>query len=212
MNKKQMIALCGYARTGKDTLCKLLINEFDSRGITAQRLALADAIKNDMENFLIEKTQISPWTENLEDKTLIRPLLVEYGRLHRTRSRGTYFTGILTPLVEQCIKNEIVPIITDIRYSPDYSGFEHDEVYWAKESNNGCLVYIKKYTIDNNGDKIYVGAPNKDEEMNNEFLIKAADFIVDWEHDVTLSSSKTKENAVQNEESHFPNFFCTISP
>ena len=47
----------------------------------SQRLAFADELKKDVDQFLVEKLGISAFTEVTEEKEIIRPMLTTWGEL-----------------------------------------------------------------------------------------------------------------------------------
>ena len=73
-----IIGISGYARAGKTTCAESLRIFLEKRGIRAVITPLADAVKQDLNDFLLEKSGISAFTEKTEEKNLIRPLLVAY--------------------------------------------------------------------------------------------------------------------------------------
>jgi phosphoribulokinase len=134
-----LIGIAGAARSGKDTLCKALINEFKKRQIEAKRISIAgDLIKKDLYKVIKKNTNISTFTVNDREKQIIRPMLVEYGRLMRKITQGRYFIEKLANN-KQFNKNTI-NIITDIRYTE----YPKDELYWIKEEVNGFLIFMER--------------------------------------------------------------------
>lgn len=182
LNSPGIIGLTGYATSGKDYLFGLLAN----RGPVI-RMALADSLKRDINPFLIEKFGIDLYSCTPEQKELVRPLLVAYGKIHRNRSGGSYFTSQLTKKVLEASKTHLV-VVTDIRYADPK--FPNDELNWLK-SLGGKLVHITKYN-EENGQRTYVKAPNADELENNIILLKNADFLIEWKH---TSGSLSEVNA-----------------
>lgn len=188
-----MIALSGVARAGKDTFCKILIDLFAKQGIVAQRYSLADQLKKDLNPFFIEKFGIDIFSCSSQEKELIRPLMVSYGKVWREKSNGTHWTNILSNQIKQN-KEKIVPIITDIRYSE----FANDELQWVK-NNHGILIHIKRYDIQlfdyEKADKYsfsefplsyqptiknYILPPNKEEKENDPRMQNGADILFEW--------------------------------
>ena len=49
----------GLARSGKDTLCNLISRYLSEKNIESQRIALADKLKDDLKDFLLEKFNIN---------------------------------------------------------------------------------------------------------------------------------------------------------
>ena len=169
-----VVGCAGNATCGKDTFANLLIKRLSEKGITAKRYALADALKSDLYFFLKQNFDIDIFDCTLEQKNLVRPILVEYGRAKRIQTKGTFWTN----LVEEKIKQDRLPVavVSDVRYwiYPDI-----DELPWLKNKLNGVLVYIDRYdNID--GKRRYTAPPNHDELENNPKLKKAADWHIDW--------------------------------
>lgn len=78
---RRLIALAGYARCGKDTICHAL---------GWQRAAFADALKADIAPVLAKLPA--------HEKSQIRPLLVEYGRTARSLDPDYWLKRIDLPL------------------------------------------------------------------------------------------------------------------
>jgi hypothetical protein len=157
------IGIAGAARAGKDTLCRGLIRKLNDVKIDAVRKSIAgDLVKQDLKDILIEKFNIDSFTEDSDLKNFIRPLLVEYGKMQRNKSKGRYFIDAFkrTPLV--------VNILPDIRYV-EYS---RDEVYWLKNEVKGFLIFIKRKNIDD---------ANDTERVNNKIIKNMADYILEWD-------------------------------
>jgi hypothetical protein len=158
-----IIGIAGASRSGKDTLCKAFIRvlkrEFDLIGV---RKSLAgDIIKSDLYDILYKNLKIDPFTEKTEEKNIIRPLLVEYGKLMRNKTKGRYFLDNFCPTINA------VNIIPDIRYDE----YEKDEVYWLKNEVNGVLIFIERENILD---------ANISELKNNKTIKEIADFHIKW--------------------------------
>jgi hypothetical protein len=158
-----IIGIAGASRSGKDTLCKAFIRvlkrEFDLIGV---RKSLAgDLIKSDLYDILYKNLKIDPFTEKTEEKNIIRPLLVEYGKLMRNKTKGRYFLDNFSP------KSNAINIIPDIRYDE----YEKDEVYWLKNEVNGVLIFIERENILD---------ANISELKNNKTIKEIADFHIKW--------------------------------
>lgn len=160
----------GVATAGKDTFFVYFQEYLSIHGIKAKRFALADELKRDLEPFLSQKFGIDAFTQNKEQKNLIRPLMVAYGRARRIQSKGTYWTSILTPKIEQAIRDGYVPIVTDIRYCE----FEMDELPWMKQRIGGAVIHVER--LDENG-KIIPPA-NEDEKVNDPLVRRFSDFPI----------------------------------
>lgn len=161
-NCYRFIGISGSARAGKDTMCRALIRNFKKLDIIAERFSIAgDLIKKDLKEMLKTVANIDTFTENNEEKELIRPLLVEYGKILRKKTKGRYFLDNFQE------KSNIIHIIPDIRYSE----YEKDEVYWLKNEKNGFLIHIERENIN---------PANITEEENNKIIKNVADYQVFW--------------------------------
>lgn len=186
------IGVSGFATAGKDTFFTLFERYLGKYNLKVKRYALADRLKEDMDPFLKEKFGISAWTKNPEEKKLIRPLLVEYGRTHRLKSQGTYWTGLVTPLVKESLARGEIPVLTDIRYAQ----YQQDEIHWLK-SLGGKLVYVARCQYVG-GVKEWIDAPNKDEATNDPFLRNNAQVTIGWDtyDNIDVIPEKFIEDAV----------------
>jgi hypothetical protein len=157
------IGIAGAARAGKDTLCRGLQRVFKQKGIESQRKSIAgDTIKKDLSNLLKNSFNINSFTEDLEEKELIRPLMVEYGKIARIKTEGRYF-------IERCdLNTNRVEIIPDIRYVE----YPNDEVQWLKKEVNGLLVFVERK---GNYDA------NDTEKVNNKIIKTMADIVIKWD-------------------------------
>lgn len=165
-----MIGITGVAKSGKDTLYKLLEKKFKEKNINCKRFALADALKEDIKEFIYLKFSISLDNLTPAEKELIRPILVAYGRIKRNLSNGRYWISLLDKEIKKN-KELFLPIITDIRYAE----FNTDELEWLLEENHGLLIHVSRVE---NG-KI-VQPANSEEESNNEILFKKSHYKLIW--------------------------------
>jgi hypothetical protein len=175
VNNKLLIGLASYATGGKDTFCALLSKRLFERGVVAKRFALADALKEDLRPLLTSRCGIDPVTCVGAEKALIRSLMVEWGRIMRTKSQGQYWTNLLEEKIHSS-SDYSVGIVTDARYSV----YPKDEGYWLKQKMGGILVSIDRY-IDCDGRQEYIESPNLDESINYPKLKAMADYHVNWQ-------------------------------
>jgi hypothetical protein len=158
-----VIGISGLARSGKDTLCRALIRVLREKNIKGHRYSIAgDLIKKDLNDLIKNRINVDTFTEKDEEKELIRPLLVEYGKLMRKKTKGRYF---LENFQE---KKGIVHIIPDIRYCE----YEKDEIHWLKKEKEGFLIHVERKNIK---------PVNETEEKNNDTIKKMADICVFWD-------------------------------
>jgi hypothetical protein len=181
-----IIGISGAARSGKDTLCDALITQFSLFSIKAERKSIAgDTIKNDLKQILLEKCKIDPFIlKNDEEKEIIRPILLEYGKLQRNLTKGQYF---IDKFEEKNDSHSHVTIIPDIRYAE----YENDEIYWLKNKKNGLLIFIERENI--------LGA-NETEKTNNVIIKKHADYVLKWD---TLNTKDINDLKIINNHAKF---------
>ena len=161
-NCYSFIGISGSARSGKDTLCRALIRKFKKMNKKAERRSIAgDLIKKDLNSLIKKVANIDTFTENNEEKELIRPLLVEYGKILRKKTKGRYFLDNFEE------KTNTIHIIPDIRYCE----YEKDEIYWLKNEKNGFLIYLERENIN---------PANETEEKNNVTIKTIADVCMYW--------------------------------
>jgi hypothetical protein len=175
----KIIGISGVATSGKDTLCSLIARHLSSKNIKSQRLALADNLKNDLKNFICDKFDINILEASSQEKTLIRPIMVAYGKVKRTLSKGKHWTNMLDLSIEDLVKEDTVPIVTDVRYME----YPEDEFFWLK-SRNGILVHISR--LDMNGNLIMPA--NLEEKENDTKIKEKADLKLIWETEDDIDS------------------------
>ena len=160
-----VISLGGVARVGKDTFCLEIINLLQARGIEAQRIAFADELKKDLKDFLLAKTGVNVYTDDDGEKAIIRPLLVEYGKLMRSISNGQYWINKLKPLIKNNTSSGVISIITDVRYP--------NEVEWVNSIKNSISIHIIRNGI------IYANEEERDQDPPTQALAQS---VINWEN------------------------------
>jgi hypothetical protein len=167
-----MIGITGVARSGKDTFYSILKKYLKEKNLESQRIALADELKKELGDFVEKKFKIDLNKCDGSDKELIRPLMVAYGKCRRVQTQGKYWTSIVDQKVKELKKDNIVPIITDIRYIE----YKEDEYAWLK-SYNGILIHLSRKLDDGS----FVPPANMEEKSNDNKLKAVADFSICWE-------------------------------
>jgi len=180
-----IIGISGYARSGKDLFTSVAQKILKEHKIKSEKFALAYELKNDLKYLIKNKVGIDVFTDNTQEKSIIRPLLVAYGDVMRKTSEGRYWTGKL----EQRIANSKADVvfITDIRYDV----YPEDECTWLRNKQCGKLIHITKFKqgpvpqskrfSKNKIVKIYDAAPNDHELFNNPKVKAKADYAFEWE-------------------------------
>jgi hypothetical protein len=172
----QVIGLCGVAGAGKDTMYSLL--NFNNPNI--KRFALADALKTELFSFIKELYNIDIFNCSREEKNIIRPILVEHGKIRRKQSNGTHWTSLITSHINDYIResSKNIAVITDVRYAE----YEKDEIFWVKNILGGKLIHISM--IDNGK---FVPPANIDEEKNDPIIKENTDLFIEWEKEPNFS-------------------------
>lgn len=167
-----IIGLTGVARSGKDTFYLILKKYLKERNIISERVALADELKKELEDFVEKKFKINLNKCEGPDKELIRPLMVAYGKCRRIQTEGKYWTSLVDCKLKELKKQDIVPIITDVRYIE----YKDDEYSWLK-SHNGILIHISRRFDDGS----LVPPANIEEKSNDHKLKTVADYSISWD-------------------------------
>ncbi len=173
-NKGIVIGIAGNSTAGKNTLANILTSIFEKDGIESEQFALASFLKADINQFCQKHYGISAYTKDLNQKSIIRPLMVSHGLIKRRLSNGSYWCKLLEPLILDSVNEGNIVLITDVRY---FGYKDTDEVPWLKNILNGYLIYVERY--DRNGDLI---PPANIEEQNNmPKLINEAHYKLSWQ-------------------------------
>jgi hypothetical protein len=176
LNELSMIGIGCVARSGKDTLFKILDSLCPDK---LERVALADLLKHEMDDFCKKNYGISAFTKDPLEKEIIRDMFVSHGKVKRLQHKGKYWTGLVQERVDNIIKEGLIPVCTDIRYSI----YPEDEIFWLKVRNNGVYIQVDRYNKD--GSKIEPA--NVDEKEQEKILEQDADYRLSWNTSDDLS-------------------------
>ena len=195
--KPIVIGVGGFARSGKDTFVKVAKKVLKDNGYSSIKLAFADPLKEEIDPFLREHYNISAWTDDTEEKKIIRPYLVAHGCGKRNISNGKYWVDQIDQLIETVHFSEDVIFISDCRFP--------NEVDWVHEKWGGWFVHLRKYSIIerpkiggsilfsnrnvkcfDNGNKIeewvYDPSPNEEEAVQDPLCEAKADYRLELEN------------------------------
>jgi len=156
-----IIGVSGSARSGKDTFFKLL-SKYHGSTKFFQRFAFADELKNDLKRLISRKFDIKISSCSDEEKELIRPLMVSYGKLARNINEDYWIQRLMDKILP--FKNLKIPVITDVRYL--------NEQRYLKSHFEECInVHICRE-----------GFPpiNEEEEENEPILKNNSDYLIEW--------------------------------
>jgi len=213
-NKPIVIGVGGFARAGKDTFVKVARKILTENGYSSEKLAFADALKNEIGPFIKEFYGIDVWTDNTDEKTLIRPLLVAHGCQKRIQTAGKYWVDKVDEQIEKIISirntTKHVILISDCRFP--------NEIDWVHDRWGGWFVHLKKYEYQtwrfkHGGEweevKTYDTAPNDEESKNDPICQKNADVLLELENvikreqrvnNIKINTESLIDNTYLNEE------------
>lgn len=153
------VLISGTARSGKDFLTQSFIKQFAANGILARRYAFADELKRQLDPLLLLNLDISAFTEQAEEKKLIRPILLAWGQICRNIDPDHWVKGVAKKIKD--FYKPHIAIISDVRYLNEFEYF----------SGEKKLLHVTR--LDDNGNPFPpVGV---DEEKNDPILIAAAE-------------------------------------
>ncbi len=165
------ITTTGVAGCGKDLFYIVVKRVLKNSGYEAERFALADVLKEEIRQQLIDEKGIDILNCSREEKDLVRPILIDYGMQKRRETNGRYFIDRLLPKILNSNADAIV--IVDARYDE----YEKDELYFTKFEIGSTLVHI---TLMENGKKLE--AKNDHEKHFDPIMFNAADIYLVWKH------------------------------
>ena len=159
-----MIGIAGIARAGKDTLASDLSEIIKAdMGVDVKIYSLALPIKSHLNDLLKSYYHISPFTEDTEEKKIIRPIMVAHGEQMKQKfGKDIWLKELLSTIHEDLRYKEFFPIISDVRFD-----FEVEAV----KNENGQVIHISK-----------IGniPPNKIEAENDPIVATASDIRHSW--------------------------------
>jgi len=180
--KHKIIGISGNARSGKDTLGRNMVSILSDSGIKAKTFSFAHELKKSVDGFLIEQLGISAFTEDSDEKKIIRPFLVNWGtEIMRKKDSEHWIKSIEKKLSEDCVN-----IITDVRFE--------NELDWVKEKD-GLSVFLSREGV---------SPANSYEEENNKLLSENVDlkfFIGNFEDEklIMLTSNEILDRLINND-------------
>ena len=186
----QVYGISGYAGAGKDTFCTALGNTIKNKeGGRVVRSAFADNLKKNINHFLIKNIGASAFTQDSEQKEVIRPLLVCYGETMR-KADPDYWVNQVFDVINS-YKNRLAGtdqnftfIIPDVRYKNEAE---------AVLESGGFLIHLDAESIE---------APNDSELKNTPIVRDMATHILEWprfdESEVEQKAQEICENFYSN--------------
>lgn len=152
--RKSVIMVAGYAGSGKDTLADLIMDIVPEgrKSHWTDKFKFADQLKNALQESMSSiGVDVDVFTEEREEKTKLRPLLVEFGKFARSKNRDVFVNMMLADLdqhVEWAVEFEGMGwtfsetiVISDLRYINELTLMAK----WCKDNYYDLhTVYIEK--------------------------------------------------------------------
>jgi len=158
------ILVGGCARTGKSLMGRCILRFLAENNICAKEYAFANELKKECNPFTLLNLGISSFTEDDDEKPIIRSLLRCWGTdIWRKLDKDHWIKK-----VELAIKNDSTPHIAVIN-----DGRFENEVLWAQKS--GFVIHLER-TI---GGEI-LPPNNKDEQENDPIVKELANYRHVW--------------------------------
>lgn len=175
MNKpKFTIGISGICAAGKNSFCEILKSKFESLDISCSEVSFATALKIELRQIILDKYNIDILNCDREQKDLVRDELIEFAKIKREETNGTFFWNKLKLDVDK-LDCDII-LISDARHAY----FEQDEHHYIQNLCNGIIVHLRRYDIVD--DKIaFREPPNKTEAFHDPIIRSVADFKYDWQ-------------------------------
>jgi len=164
-----MIGISGVARAGKDTLAKYLKSIIEREmKCDVEIVHLADKLKSDLDKLISCNFNFQVFSENDQEKQLMRPILVSYGEAMKKKWGKDVWMKKLHEEIKSR-KNKKFFIIADARFD-----FEID---YIRDEFSGFSVHVSK--INNEG--VLISKPANDVEKENDPLAQEkCDIIHSW--------------------------------
>jgi len=154
------VALLGYARTGKDTVGKILIN---NEGYN--RVAIGDHIKSQLDPVIQAYLGHSAFTEDDELKENVRPTYVEWG--------FSNYDNILAEFMEDIPKRAVNTRLYRFKEALKWKGLEGSELWLVKRPGHGPREPKVKEELDQ-----IIDAGMVDRIINNDQCLEALEYKV----------------------------------
>jgi len=158
----KIIGVCGLARSGKNTFADLL-QSIDNHVFIQD--AFANRLKRGLESLAGQQLGWDIFNLTDEQKLLIRPIMVEWGRMWRKIDINHWVKEVDNKYDFTNDKTGTVLIITDFRYVNEVNYFKE------KYGDNFLMVDIVREGVE---------PPNEEESINYPIVSALADVKIAW--------------------------------
>ena len=183
-HKYKFVAFAGIAGAGKNFWAERLKKTLESKGKKVAMVGFATALKEGLDPHLQKYLGISAFTENKQEKSIIRPFLIQEGMLKRGLSNGQFWADIVfsqnylvdgqpssidraVRILGKCHADYV--LITDYRFNR----FKNDEGHQVR-ANGGKIIYVER--LDQNGEPVKPSIPEEIE--NDPYLRQNVDYLL----------------------------------
>ena len=129
-----VIGISGVARVGKDTFFRAIKRENPNGSMI--RVAFADELKEECNDFLMKNVGISAFTQDPNEKALVRPFLVTYGSQLRRKQDPSCWIKKVESKIRNLPEGDWKVVITDVRYP--------NELDWVHNEMKGTSIHISR--------------------------------------------------------------------
>jgi len=194
-----VIGISGYARCGKDTFCKIASSILQEEGYEVRKLAFADELKKLADPVCQQLFGISAFTDNTDEKKVIRPGLVWIG----CGMRENVDPDIWIKKVDDVLraeykkhqndspKSQKVFFVSDVRFP--------NEADWLHKNWEGWVLHLSKFHRGFMGEQVFDDAPNAEEAKNDPLVRYKSDYRLEWE-DVRMSDPSIELAAISKDQ------------
>lgn len=213
LKNKILIGLCGYARSGKDTVAKALVKKLGFK-----RISFADTLKEDLNDFFrvqvfddLKKRGINIEFENIdfvspptqEIKEILRPYMIWFGEKMKEINGVHHWTNRAFSKIEESDKKLVV---TDVRRLNEIEIFRNSKEFQIARNKNREELGIEIpsiYEVDSDFDSLllYVNQLHNedDDSLTQQTILRA---MQEWIIADTIFVDSRIQNITDYHEKH----------
>jgi len=120
--KLKVVAFCGYARSGKDTIADAIALQSDKHQTVCNKYKFATSLRHAIKasiDYMGLSDKVNVFTENDSEKIMIRNLFIEFGEYCRAKDVDVFANKLASSLKENSDAISVA-LITDMRYLNEY--------------------------------------------------------------------------------------------